>query len=87
MTDWIGEPQASYSIKLCLCQRDDAQTNAVVSQVKGCTIAGVATTMYSGCPGIADSCHHFISTTLVIPRLLNHFFNPRGIYQRAEFPI
>ena len=50
-------------------------------------MAGVATTVYSGWFGMEASCHQVISTRFIIPRLLNHFFIPRGTYHRAEFPI
>jgi hypothetical protein len=51
------------------------------------TIAGVATTAYSGWSGMEDSCHQVISTRFIIPRRLNHFFMPNGTYHRAELPI
>jgi hypothetical protein len=51
------------------------------------TIAGVATTVYSGWLGMEDSCHQVISTRFIIPRRLNHFFIPSGTYHRAELPI
>jgi hypothetical protein len=51
------------------------------------TIAGVATTVYSGWLGMEDSCHQVISTMFIIPRRLNHFFMPNGTYHRAELPI
>jgi len=51
------------------------------------TIAGVAMTVYFGWLGMEDSCHQVISTTFIIPRRLNHFFMPNGMYHRAELPI